>query len=315
MKILITGGAGFIGTHLAERFCPACKVVILDNLRRNSLIEAPELKRYLNVEIRRADILDKRSVSRALKGVDLVIHLAAIAGVSDYYKIPARTLRVNIAGTMNLLDCCRGSKVKRFIYFSTSEVYGNDACNVKEDAGHRIGPISDYRWTYAVSKLAGERLVFHYGMEYGFSTFIIRPFNIYGPRQTGEGAISNFIRAVITGRPITIYGDGKAIRSWCYISDCVDAVEKIVNNKKLAGGVFNIGNAKASCTTLQLARSVLRAAGSKAPLIFKKIKRSEIPKRIPDISRASKILKYGPRVGLLQGIKLTYDYYKGRQNQ
>lgn len=307
-KILITGGAGFIGSHLAERLCAGNKVIIFDNLRRNSLSQIPELKAHPNVKFIKGDILDKRKVANAAKGCDIVIHLAAIAGVSSYYKEPAKTLRVNLIGTINLLEYCKSRGIRKFIYFSTSEVYGQDALYVNEESPNNIGPISDLRWSYATSKLASEHLVLRYGEEYGFKAFTVRPFNIYGPRQTGEGAISNFLRSVTRNEPMVVNGDGSPIRAWCYVSDCIDAVEVMVNNDALSGGVFNIGNPLGKCTTLELARLVNAVSGKDAPIIFKKMKNTEIRVRIPNIGKAKRLLGFRPKVGLKAGLKILYRH-------
>ncbi len=178
-RILITGGAGFIGTHLAERFCQENKILLFDNLRRDSLSELDKLKNHPNVEFIEGDVLNKKEVYEALKGCNIILHLAAVAGVSSYYKEPSMTLRVNLIGTVNVLECCNELNVEKVVDFSTSEVYGTDAFNVTEDTGHYIGPVNDFRWTYAVSKLASEQLTLRYGETYNFKSFTVRPFNIY----------------------------------------------------------------------------------------------------------------------------------------
>ncbi|MCM8761033.1 MAG: NAD-dependent epimerase/dehydratase family protein [Candidatus Omnitrophica bacterium] len=309
-RILITGGAGFIGTHLAERFCERHKVVLYDNLRRNSLKDAPLLRRHRNVKFIKGDILDKKRLEAAAKSCNIIIHLAAIAGVSNYYKDPTETLRVNIIGTINLLEICRKHRISKFIYFSTSEVYGKKAIKVNEESIYKIGPISDYRWSYAISKIAGENLVVRYGEKYGFKAFLVRPFNIYGPRQTGEGAISNFLRSVANGQQIIINGNGSAIRAWCYIDDCIDAVEALIRKKGIKSGAFNIGNPGQACSTLELARLVKKVTGGRVPIVFKKMKRTEIAITIPDTKKAKRLIGFDPKIGLKEGLKLSYRYYE-----
>jgi len=315
LNILITGGAGFIGTHLAERLCDNHKITIFDNLRRDSMKEAPRLWKHKNVKFAKGDILNKKEVARAIKGCEIIMHLAAIAGVSSYYKEPAETLRVNLIGTVNLLESCMGLNIKKFVYFSTSEVYGQDALNAKEESPYCVGPITDLRWTYAISKIAGESLVVRYGEKYGFKAFVVRPFNIYGPRQTGEGAISNFLRAILYKKPIIINGDGSPIRSWCYISDCVGAVQNLLANDKLKSGAFNIGNPDASLTTLELAKLISAVVNEKVPFVFKKMKMSEIRVRVPNIEKAKTLLGFDPKIGLKEGLELTYQYYKGQKER
>ncbi len=310
MKILVTGGAGFIGTHLVQRLCRKHNLVIFDNLHRDSLKDIPELNKHPRIKFILGDILNINLISKALKDSDLVIHLAAIAGVSSYYKLPIETLKVNMIGTWNLLEHCKNSRIKKLVYFSSSEVYGLDAFKVDEKANHCIGPLHDFRWTYAISKLAAEQLVFHYGRKYGFKTYIIRPFNIYGPRQTGEGAISNFLRAIINKQPIVVYGNGKAVRSWCYVSDCVDAVETLIEKTNINNEIFNIGNHDEIFTTLELAKLVRQIFDYDISIIFRKVQRTEIKSRVPNINKAKKILHYWPKVSLIEGLRLAYDYYQ-----
>ena len=309
-KILITGGAGFIGTHLAERFCEKNEIVLLDNLRRDSLSNLPGLKNHPNVTFVEGNITDKEIVSEAIKNCDTAIHLAAIAGVSSYYDQPFDTMSVNLLGTINLLECVKDAGVKKVIDFSTSEIYGANAFDVDENSDHVLGNIEDFRWTYATSKLASEQLTRRYSEKYGFKGFGIRPFNIYGPRQTGEGAISNFMYAIIKKEPIIIYNDGTAIRAWCYISDMVDAIENLLKNDNLGSASFNIGNPKEVYSTLGLARLVTNVVGEEVPIVFKDVPRTEIRIRIPNIDKAKKFLNYNPKVGLIEGLKSTYKWYK-----
>jgi UDP-glucose 4-epimerase len=308
-KILLTGGAGFIGTHLAERLCDRYKVVLFDNLRRDSLSGLAGLKEHPNVEFIEGDVLDIQGVKKAMDSCTIVVHLAAIAGVSSYYKEPARTLRVNLIGTFNVLECSRELKVDKVIDFSTSEVYGADAFNVSEESDHRIGPVSEYRWTYAVSKLASEQFTLRYGDTYGFRAFTVRPFNIYGPRQTGEGAISNFCRAAVNGEPIVIYGDGTPIRAWCYVSDLVDAVERMIEKDGLETGAFNIGNPQEAYSTADLVKLFCQAVGQDIQIVFKEVERTEIRVRVPNIDKAKRLLDFAPKVGLEEGIRMTYQWF------
>ncbi len=309
-KILITGGAGFIGTHIAQRLCEKNRIVIFDNLRRDSLRSLPALKNHPNVTFIKGDILDKAKVARAVKGCDFILHLAAIAGVSSYYKEPVRTLQVNLLGTANLLEACKDLHIKKFIYFSTSEVYGPSALDVTEQSLYNVGPITDRRWCYAISKIAGENFVIRYGEKFGFKAFVIRPFNIYGPRQTGEGAISNFMRSAMYKKPMVINGDGSPVRAWCYVSDCVDAVESLLENNTVESGAFNIGNPKEACSTLKLAKTVCDVVDKKTPLVFKKMNRAEVRIRIPDIKKAKRLLGFKPKISLREGIERTYHYFK-----
>ncbi len=311
--MLITGGAGFIGTHLAERFCGGQTVVLFDNFRRDSLAFAPQLREHPNVRVVAGDVLDVDAIRRAMEGVDTVLHLAAIAGVSSYYEEPLRTLQVNILGTVNVLDEAVRAGVRRVIYFSTSEVFGPEALWVQEESEHRLGPVSDKRWVYATSKLAGEHLVLRSAERYGFAASVIRPFNIYGPRQMGEGAISNFCKAAVSGEPLTVYGDGSAQRAWCYVSDLVDAVEGALCAPAAAGQSFNIGNPGGLETTLGLAQRISRLA-SQATVRFQATQRAEVRVRAPVIDRARAVFGFEPKVDLDEGLRRTLDWFRQRGN-
>jgi nucleoside-diphosphate-sugar epimerase len=307
-RVLITGGAGFIGSHLADALRREHEVILFDNFRRNSLGAAPGLFEAPDLTVVNGDVLDRNAVRQAMAGVDVVLHLAAIAGVSSYYREPLRTLQVNMLGTANVLETAVECGVGTFVYFSTSEVFGPDALWVDEEAGFRIGPVSDRRWVYATSKLAGEHLALRYGEQYGMRVSVVRPFNVYGPRQTGEGAISNFCGAVARGEPITIYGDGGAIRAWCYVSDMVSAVLAILSRPGTAGESFNIGNPAEVETTLGLARRILRLA-PETQLVHRPCDRAEVRARIPAIQKARQILGFEPRVDLDEGLKHTLEWF------
>jgi UDP-glucose 4-epimerase len=309
-RILITGGAGFIGTHLAERLCEHHSVVLFDNFRRDSLSHT-RLSSHPNVTVQHGDILDPISLKVSLKSVDIVLHLAAVAGVSSYYREPWKTLRVNLLGTANLLDALADTTVRTFVYFSTSEVLGPDSLHANEEAMHRLGPVSERRWVYATSKLAGEQLVLRYGEEYGLHCTVLRPFNIYGPRQTGEGAISNFCSAAVDGRPLTVYGDGTAIRAWCYISDMVDAVMKVLGTAASSGQVFHVGNPHSIETTIGLARRIARFVPGTV-LRHEQTEHADVRARAPDIKKAQDILGYAPKVDLDDGLQLTLDWFQKR---
>jgi UDP-glucose 4-epimerase len=308
-KILITGGAGFIGTHLTERLVSECEVVLFDNFRRNSLV--PEIENHPKVKVMQGDVLDPRSFQQAMEGVDTVLHLAAIAGVSSYYQEPLKTLRVNVLGTANILEESARRKIKTFVHFSTSEVFGPNANKVDEATPYAIGPVTERRWVYATSKLTGEQFAFRTAEQYGFACAVVRPFNIYGPRQMGEGAVSNFCRAAAQKEPITIYGDGTAIRSWCYISDFVDAIYAILSKHQSGCEAFNIGNPDEVETTTGLANRIVRLE-PETQIQTVKTDRTEVQTRIPVIDKARKVLGFEPKVGLDEGLHKTLEWFKCR---
>ena len=309
-KIVITGGAGFIGTHLAERFVGKYRLVLLDNLRRDSFRHTPGLVEHPNVQLEHVDIRDPVAVAEAIKGAAAVLHLAAIAGVSSYYKEPVETLRVNILGTFNVLDAMLQTGAKRLIYFSTSEIYGPDAENANEVTSLMVsGPVSDRRWVYSVSKLAGEHAVLRHGEMHDLACSCIRPFNVYGPRQTGEGAISNFSRRVLDGAPLQVYGSGEEVRAWCYVSDLVDAVEAMLQDERAYGKSFNIGNAEARCNTNELAQTIVDLNGS-GTIEHLPSGHTPIPIRYPNIDLAREVLGYEPKVSLQKGLGKTLNWFK-----
>lgn len=308
-KIIITGGAGFIGTHLAERLVRDHHVVLLDNFRRDALQLAPGLEEQGRIEVVRGDVLDRSTLEPVLAGADAVLHLAAIAGVSSYYREPLRTLQVNILGTANMLECAAAAGVGKFVHFSTSEVFGSDAAFVHEESGFRIGTVADRRWTYATSKLASEQFVLRAGEEYGFEATVLRPFNVYGPRQVGEGAISNFCRAALSGGPLTVYGDGAAVRAWLYVEDMVDAVAAALSSPDAAGRSFNIGNPTAIDSTRGLAGRVARLAPG-VDVVTKPVDRAEVRVRIPAIHAARDVLGFEPAVDLDEGLERTFTWFK-----
>jgi nucleoside-diphosphate-sugar epimerase len=310
-RIVITGGAGFIGTHLAQSLCDAAELVLVDNLRRDSLRGVPELRDHPHVSFRKGDVLDRAGLADAFGGAEVVVHLAAIAGVSSYYDQPLETLRVNLLGTVNVLDAAVAAGVKRIVYLSTSEVFGPDAMWVSEDSPCHIGPSSDRRWVYATSKLAGEQFVMRYAESFGLACTVVRPFNVYGPRQLGEGAVANFCAAAVRGEPLTVYGDGTAIRAWCYVSDFVEAVVRILRGRQVAGQTLNVGNPREVVTTLGLARLVAQTVPG-ARIVHRDVKRTDVRSRIPDVARARRVLDWEPRVDLAEGIRRTLDWHRTR---
>jgi UDP-glucose 4-epimerase len=309
-RYVITGGAGFIGSHLAERLVNQGDVVLFDNLRRNSL-RFTDLAGNPAVQFVEGDIRDRPLVARLVKGADAVFHLAAIAGVSSYYAEPEATLRVNIEGTAAVVDAVVAAEIPRLVYLSTSEVYGPDAHDAHEESPCAIGPPSDRRWVYATSKLAGEHLVLRAGESHGFAATVLRPFNVYGPRQTGEGAIRNFCVAAVSGVPLEVYGDGSAVRAWCYVEDFVAAAVKTLTSRPAAGQVFNIGNPDAAVDTNGLANLIASIVPG-AKVQPGNVNRVEVAYRTPVVEKARRILAFEPRIGLGEGLRRTIEWTKSQ---
>ena len=309
--IFITGGTGFIGSWLIGTLIDDNRIWCYDNGRRFSP-KVRELLDHRNMTFIKGDILDKGMLERSLpKGIDIVVHLAAIAGVSSYYDMPLETMKTNMIGTYNLLESLKDKKIGLLVDFSTSEVYGRYARNVDEEDDTVQGPISDSRWTYAISKLAAENLSHCYRRKYRLPVVSLRPFNIYGPFQIGEGAIHIFVRSALRDKDILIYGDGSQVRAWCYIEDLIGSVLSCIRNKeKVIGNVFNIGNPDARSTILSLARKIIGITKSNSKIRFKDETRTDIEYRVPDISKAKKMLNYSPSTGLTEGLKRTIAWYR-----
>jgi UDP-glucuronate decarboxylase len=311
-RIFITGGAGFIGSHIAERVIEDNEVVIFDNLHRNAL-QYTNISNHKNLTLVKGDILDCESLEKAIANSDIAIHMAAIAGVGTVVSKPSTTLKINLIGSYNTLEACRKKDVKRVIVFSTSEVYGPNIYEADEDGMTTLGPIGKPRWMYAMSKLASEFLAESYHREYGMKFTSVRPFNVYGPRQVGEGAIHNFIAKAVKNETITVHEPGSQVRSWCYITDMADAMELVLESPKAQGEVFNIGNPQATSTTLQTAETVIRLANSSSKIEFKKLEYPEVNIRVPSIEKAAKVLGFKPKVGFEEGIKRTIEWYKNQK--
>ena len=280
--------------------------MLFDNLRRNSLAST-SLTSSSNIELVEGDIRDRAAVLDVVRCADAVLHLAAIAGVSSYYDEPELTLRVNIEGTATVVDAVVEAGVSRLLYLSTSEVHGPQAHDVDEESPCAIGPSSDRRWVYATSKLAGEHLVLRGGEAHSIAATVLRPFNVYGPRQTGEGAIRNFCVAAVSGEPLLVYGDGSAVRSWCYVDDFVDAALLALRSDAAAGQVFNIGNPGATVDTNELAQLVASLTPS-AQVEPGSVTRAEVLYRTPVIAKAHRLLGFEPKVSLREGLERTLEW-------
>lgn len=305
-KILITGGGGFIGSFFTEAFYKDNKVTLFDNGRRNSFQFLPQSIKK-NVSFVKGDIRDKEAIKQAVKNKDIIIHLAAIAGASFYETDPLLTLDVNLFGTDNLLKTLEHKKVERVITFSTSEVYGPVATDVSENDPTCIGPVSEGRWSYAVSKVTSDHLARAYFKKYGLPINMIRPFNVYGPRQVGEGAVSNMLTQAIKTGKIYVSGDGSQKRAWCYISDMVAAV-KLILEKKVFGECFNVGNPRSYVTILELAKKIQKLIKG-SEIIFTQERKVEVLDRKPNIEKAKKMLGYSPQVTLDKGLRLTLEWW------
>jgi nucleoside-diphosphate-sugar epimerase len=308
--ILITGGAGFIGTSLTKRLVERNRIRVFDTLRRNALAESG-LDRHPNVELVVGDVCDARALREAMQGVQYVVHMAAIAGVDTVLKHPVLTMEVALQGTMNALRAAVDvGGVKRFVDFSTSEVFGSYAFRVREADVTSLGAVGEARWTYAVSKLATEHLAHNYWKEHQLPSCSIRPFNIFGPGQVGEGAIHAFVVRALRNEPLTVHNEGDQIRAWCYIDDIVDAIQLSMTRVEAIGQAFNIGNPRSTITIYQLAHLIVRLANSSSKVVSVPWDFPDVELRVPDVRKAEKLLGFKPRVELEEGLLRTLDWYR-----
>ena len=310
--IFITGGAGFIGSMLASKLCERNRVVLFDNLARNTLQHTAHAL-HPNISLVQGDVLDFESLKRAMSGSDIVVHAAAIAGIDTVLVAPVRTMEVNMLGTANVLRAAYQCGVKdRVIDFSTSEVFGPMAYRVTESTQTVSGSVGEARWVYAVSKLAGEHLAHAYFRQFSLPVITVRPFNVYGPGQTGEGAIQIFIRKALRHEVITIYGEGTQIRAWCYIDDMVDGLMLALESPNAIGESFNIGNPRAVTTIYGLAQTVCRVLDSRSFIEFASPLSADVELRIPETKKAQDLLGFKARIDLEEGIRRTAEWYRGR---
>jgi UDP-glucose 4-epimerase len=313
-RVLITGGAGFIGTTLARRLVDANEVVALDNLHRDAL-SGTELLEHPNFSLHEADVLDPATLRALAQNTTHFVHCAAIAGVATVIESPIRTMRVNVIGTSNALEAAVSTQhsLERFVDFSTSEVFGQQAINVEEGHVTTTGSVGEARWTYAVSKLAGEHMTHAYHDEVGLPTVTVRPFNVYGPGQIGGGAIRAFVEDALAGRDLTIHGDGSQIRAWCYIDDMVEALLLCLERPEAVGETFNIGNTRSTVTILDLAERIKRLTGCPGEIVFRPLHYVDVEVRIPNVRKARELLGFEAKVDLDEGLARTIAWYRERQ--
>lgn len=309
-SIFITGGAGFIANCLIKNLIDENQITVYDNFHRDTLTSS-DVGKHSNLKIIKGDVLDQELLNQSMKGTDIVVHAAGIAGIDTVIKDPVRTMRVNMIGTACALQAAQVNNIKdRFIDFSTSEVFGSMAFKSSETDQTVSGSAGEARWVYAVSKLAGEHMAHAYFKQYQLPVVTVRPFNVYGPGQTGEGAIQIFIKRALKGEDISIYGDGNQIRAWCYVDDFVDCLMQCIENPKAIGESFNVGNARAVITTLGLAQTVCRVLNSKSKIDFKPALSADIELRIPSVDKTFDLLGFKAKVDLEEGIFRTAEYFR-----
>ena len=315
MNILVTGGAGFIGSHICEKLLAHdFRVICLDNFNDfyDPLIKERNIHGLLarnGFSLCREDITDKKKLHETFRKhkIDLVIHLAARAGVRPSINDAALYEEVNVGGTINLLDCCREYGIKKFIFASSSSVYGGNKKIPFSEDDNVDCPVSPY----AATKKAGELICHTYNHLFGISIFCYRFFTVYGPRQRPEMAIHKFTSAIMEGCPVEVYGDGSSSRDYTYIDDIIDVV---VNNLDSIKGyeIFNLGNSR-PVKLLDLIGMLEHATGKKATIEFTELREGDVEITFADTLKADKMLKYNPKISIEEGLQKFVSWYKSQR--
>jgi dTDP-glucose 4,6-dehydratase len=306
MRAVITGGAGFLGSHLCDRFiAEGWDVVSLDNQITGVEANLTHLAKNSKFQSRVVDVCEPISIDGA---VDYVLHFASPASPFDYLKFPIETMRVGSVGTQNTLDLARAKKAKFFLA-STSECYGDPDITPQPETYwgnvNSIGP----RAVYDEAKRFGEAMTMAYHRYFGVDTHIVRIFNTYGPRmRLNDGrALPNFVHQALTGKPITVFGDGSQTRSFCYVSDLIDGMYRLAMSDEHLP--TNVGNPQ-EITILQFAEKIREYFDNAPKIIFEPLPQDDPKQRCPDIAKAKKLLGWSPKVGLAEGLKTTMDHFK-----
>ena len=275
-RIFITGGAGFIGSTLIGMLVADNDITVYDNLRRNSLA-GRSYEHHPRLRLVQGDVLDLAALRQAMEG--------------------ARYL----------------TGIERIINFSTSEVFGRSAFRADEANLTEIGAVGEARWTYAVSKLAAEHLAKAYHQEFGLPVVTLRPFNVYGPGQVGEGALRTFILRALKNQDIEIHGDGNQIRAWCYIDDFIEGLLSSMTHPRAIGESFNIGNSRAVVTIFGLAQTVVRVLASQSRILFTNKTYADVELRVPSVKKARELIGFEAKVDLEEGVRRTAEFYRNHQ--
>jgi nucleoside-diphosphate-sugar epimerase len=311
-KILLTGGAGFIGHHVAQALRSTNELHVVDNLCRHHAVPA-WLTAQPDVRFLHRDVRDVEAVRRFLPS-DLthIVHLAAVAGVQTVQNDPVGSMRSNLEGSLAVGTLAEAfPRLERLVFFSSSEVYGPNAAGVAESHVDLRLRVDEPRWTYAISKLAGEMLLYQIGRRSGLPVTVVRPFNVYGPHQLGESAVHSFAVQALAGEPLRIRGSGEQRRAWCHVRDLVQGLLLILGSRRAEGEIFNLGNPDAVCTVRELALAIRDAARSRSPLRDEPTPFDDVLDRVPSIEKAESLLGFAPRVALPEGLEDTVRWYEG----
>ena len=309
MNYLITGGAGFIGSHLAEKIVlRGGQVTILDNFSTSSVKNLSQIKNM--IKIVDGSILDKKLVAKEISSCDFVIHLAAALGVLNIINKPLESLKTNVQGTATILECASNFN-KPVLIASTSEIYGkNIKIPLNEEDDRVIGHPLKSRWSYSEAKAIDESLAYFYYLENKLPIRIVRFFNTVGPRQVGAYGmvVPRFVSAALNNKPLSVYGSGDQIRCFCHVTDAVNALLLVMDSDKAVGQVFNVGN-NFQISIMELAKKVIEITGSKSSIEKIAYEKAypegfeDMQRRVPDISKIKQVLGWEPKINLDQIIK------------
>lgn len=321
MKVLITGGAGFIGSHLATRYLGmGDEVAIIDNLSTSAMENIQHLVEHPKYSCRVDDILNVEVMRELISDCDLIYHLAAAVGVEYVLENPLKTLTTNIRGTEIILELANEQK-KRVVLASTSEIYGKKNGNVpfREDSDRLLGPTTVVRWSYSTTKAVDELLALAYWREKRLPTVIVRPFNVIGPRQTGRYGmvVPRFIKQAMLGDDITVYDDGEQRRCFTYIDDAVDGLIALASSDRAFGDVFNLGSNFES-SIKDLAYKIKEMTGSDSEIAYIPFSQTlsrnglyeDLVYRAPDLQKIRELVGYDPKVNLDEALRRIIEDFK-----
>jgi UDP-glucose 4-epimerase len=318
MRVLITGGSGFVGSHLSEALLErGDEVFILDNLSTGSIDNVMHLKGHPRFHYTIDTVTNEPVVAELIDRCDIVVHLAAAVGVKLIVEQPVHTIETNVHGTEVVLKIANKKK-KLVLIASTSEVYGKSVdVPFREDADLVLGATSKHRWAYACSKMIDEFLALAYWKERKLPVIVVRLFNTVGPRQTGQYGmvIPNFVRQALAGQPITVFGDGTQSRSFTYVGDVVRAMVALINEPRAIGQVFNIGNGH-EISIGDLAAKIKAMTGSRSEIVTIPYDQAyeagfeDMPRRVPDISRIRALVGYEPTVQLDETLQRVIEHFR-----
>jgi len=321
MKILITGGAGFIGSHLARALLKKGHTLyVIDNLSTGIMRNIKDLSHNKNFHFYMGTILNRALMKTLIKKVDIIYHLAAAVGVKYIIDNPLDSIKTNISGTEIVLELANELGKKKVIFASTSEIYGKNydhKASFKETDDRHLGSTMISRWSYSCSKALDEFLALAYFREKKLPVVILRFFNICGPGQTGRYGmvIPRFVKHALLNQPLTVYGDGKQTRSFTHVRDAVDVITKLAKNKKAVGEIFNLGSTN-SISIEALAKKVKKMTKSKSRILYIPYEKAyelgfeDMRHRKPDITKLEKFMKFKPKYTVEGILKDTIEFFE-----